>query len=94
MNKEREGYENLRLLSAKYSKYPWIQEAINYSLDKWTQRGITTYNMTHYTLKEIVEGFEDIEYEKKQPNFNNRKLNDCSKKWGIQFQMISYCYSN
>lgn len=92
MKKERDGYAELKSLSAKYASQQWIQSAVNFSMEKWTKRNVTQFSMVHFSLNKITEGYEDIVYMSKQPGWQKSKYDSCQKQWGIQFDMVVYCY--
>lgn len=92
MKKEREGYADLKSLASKYASQQWIQSAVNFSIEKWTKRNVTQFSMVHFSLNKITEGYEDIVYMSKQPDWQKTKYDACQKQWGIQFDMVDYCY--
>lgn len=94
MKGEREGYANLKSLSSKYASQKWIQSAVNFSMEKWTKRNVTQFSMVHYNLNKITEGYEDLVYMSKQPGWKQTKYDACQQQWGIQFDMVVYCYKN
>ena len=94
MGRQLEGYADLKNLISKYSHQKWIQDAVNHSFNKWTNRSVTQWHMVHHELEKITEAHEDILYEMKQPNWNRSRFEFCSKKWGIQLYMVTYCYKN
>lgn len=91
---EREGYDNLVDLAGRYSDEPWIQAAVDYSLGEWTKRGVVQFSMVKFQLEQITEGFEDLVYLSEQPGWDRRKHERCSRDWGIQFNMVVFCYEN
>ena len=92
MKTEREGYANLKSLASKYASQQWIQSAINFSMEKWTKRNVTQFSMVHFNLNKITEGYEALVYMSKQPGWQNNKYEACQQQWGIQFDMVVYCY--
>ncbi len=94
MGKEAEGYRNLVALANKYRSMSWIQAAVDHSLKEWTKRGVRQDSMVHYQLNKITEGHEDLVYMSKQPGWNKAKHEGCSRRWGIDFSMVVYCYKN
>lgn len=94
MRMEREGYDNLVDLADRYSDEPWAQAAVDYSLGEWTKRGVIQFSMVKFQLEQITEGFEDLVYLSEQPGWDKRKYERCSRDWGIQFNMVVYCYEN
>jgi len=94
MGMERDGYDELILLVDRYSDEPWIQSAVDYTLGEWTKRGVTQFSMVKFQLEQITEGFEDIVYLSEQPGWDKRKYERCSRDWGIQFNMVVFCYEN
>ena len=92
LQQEQDGYAEAQILIKKYEQQSWIQEAINFSVGKWTKRGVRQDSMVNHTLGQIIDGWEDLIYASKQSNFNRSKYQSCSTKWGIQFDMVIYCY--
>lgn len=92
MNKESKGYHNLVTLANEYRNMTWIQAAVDYSLKKWTKRGVRQDSMVHYQLNKITEGYEDLVYMSKQPGWDKAKHDSCSRQWGVDFQMVVFCY--
>ena len=92
LSQEHDGYLNLVSLANKYANQKWIQEAVNFSLKKWTNRGVRQDEMVFYALNKITEGWEDLLYLQKQPGWNQNRFKACSAKWGIEFDMVVYCY--
>jgi hypothetical protein len=94
MKLEREGYANLKSLSLKYASQKWIQSAVNFSMEKWTKRNVTQFSMVHFSLNQITEGYEDLIYMQKTTGLKKTKFDACHQEWGIQFNMVVYCYKN
>lgn len=94
MERERDGYYEIVALARKYSGQRWIQAALDLSLKKWTKRGIRDDAMAAYELRQITEGFEDMVYMSKQPGWNSSKYTACVNQWGVDFNMVAYCYKN
>lgn len=92
MERESEGYDEALLLIKRYNQQPWIQAVIDFAIKKWTKTGIRQDSMVHYAIQQMTEGWEDLAYEAKQPQFNPHKYQSCLGKWGIQFDMVMYCY--
>lgn len=89
---ESEGYRDLVSLANKYKSQKWIQDAVDYSINEWTKRGVRQDRMVNHSLKQITEGYEDLMYMSKQPGWNNARYQKCLGEWGIQFNMVVYCY--
>lgn len=94
MNMEREGYDDFVELVDRYSDEPWINSAVDYSLGQWTKRGVVQFSMVKFQLEQITEGFEDLVYLSEQPGWDKRKYERCSRDWGVQFNMVVFCYEN
>jgi len=94
MNMERESYEDLTDLVARYSEQPWIEAALDHSVAEWSKRGVIQFSMVKFQLEQIAEGFEDIVYLSQQPGWDERKYQRCSRNWGVQFNMVVFCYEN
>lgn len=94
MNLQHEGYLNFVDLARKYSNQPWIQTAIDYSLQEWTKRGVRQDQMVHFSLDRITDGYEDLVYLSKRPGWNGAKYKSCYAQWGFQYDMVLYCYKN
>ena len=92
MKKEGEGYAEALILMEKYKNQPWIQDAINFSIKEWTKAGVRQDSMVKFSMAKIIDGWEDMVYESKQPGFNKAKHQSCQSKWGVQFNMVAYCY--
>lgn len=93
MRRQTDGYLSLVNLANKYNNRPWIQAAVNHSINNWTKRGARDDRMVYYTLNKMIDGFEDLAYMSKQPGWNQAKHDGCYAKWGVQFDMVSYCYN-
>jgi hypothetical protein len=70
------------------------QELVDFSVNKWTKAGIRDDEMTASELSLQLDAFEDLIYVSKKPSFDRHKYDHCSSKWGVQFEMIKYCYDN
>jgi len=92
LERESEGYAEAVLLIKRYNEQPWIQAVVDLAIKKWTKAGIRQDSMVHYAIQQMTEGWEDLAYEAKQPQFNANKYQSCQGKWGIQFDMVMYCY--
>lgn len=92
VKKEIEGYNNLVFLVQKNSRLPWLQKAVDYSVDKWSKKGSRQDSMVYYTVNKFIDGWEDLQYEAKQPNFNKARADSCQGKWDFQYDMVIYCY--
>jgi hypothetical protein len=91
---ERRGYDKLVAINQKYRRLNWFEDAQNYAVTRWTKRGMRSDNMVAYELDRIVDGFEDLQYEAKQPSFDQRKYYSCEQQWKFNFEMVNYCYKN
>jgi len=92
MKREGEGYAEALILMEKYKNQPWIQDVINFSIKEWTKAGVRQDSMVKFSMAKIIDGWEDMVYESKQPGFNKAKHQSCQSKWGVQFNMVAYCY--
>jgi hypothetical protein len=92
MKKEGDGYAEALILMDKYKSQPWIQDVVNFSIKEWTKSGVRQDSMVKFSMAKIIDGWEDMAYESKQPGFNKAKLQLCQNKWGVQFNMVAYCY--
>ena len=87
-----EGYDKLEEIAFKYSSTVWIKAAIDYSVAEWTKNGSRQDRMVAYALGRIIDGFENLVYESKQPSFSQKRYEACYGKWSIRFEMVDYCY--
>jgi len=76
----------------KYKNQPLIQDVINFSIKEWTKSGIRQDSMVKFSMAKIIDGWEDMIYVFKQSGFNKAKHQSCQRKWGVQFNMVAYCY--
>ncbi len=94
MDLQQRGYGELKTLVNKYSDHSWIQPAVNYAVTAGTKKGARQDSMVAYELKKVIDGWEDLVYEAKQPNYDKAKYIACYKKWNIRFYMVAHCYKN
>lgn len=94
MEREHEAYLNFISKANQYKENNWIQSAIDFVIEKNTKRGVRDDSQVNYRLDSITEGFENIKYAMKQQNSNNSKMESCYSHWGIQLDMVYYCYEN
>jgi hypothetical protein len=94
VNLQKEGYAKFRELSDKYKNATWIQETVDFALDKWTKRGVRDDEMVAYELGLQIDAFENLVYEAKQKGFDQSKYERCYQLWNIQFTQLEYCYKN
>jgi hypothetical protein len=92
VKQQNDGYAEALILIEKYKDQPWIQEAINFSIAKWSKAGIRQDRMVKFSIKKIVDGWEDMVYESKQPSYNKAKHQSCQSKWAVQLDMVAHCY--
>ncbi len=92
IQKHRDGYANLKKLSKKYGKEPWFEEALQFSVDKWTERGLRSDLGVASEMRRICDGYEDIKYMSKQPNWDQAKFDNCKERFGIQLGTVIFCY--
>ena len=92
LNREKEAYQEALILIKKYKDQPWIQNLIDFSVKEWTKREIRQDSMVKYILYINIEGWEDMNYEAKQPSYKQAKAEACVKKWAPQYSMVSHCY--
>lgn len=92
MGNQTEGYEKLVHLVSKYASKPWTQFVLDYAIQRWTKKGIRNDEMVAYTFGQQVDAYEDIAYEVRQPTFNKGRMTSCYAHWGINFEMLHYCY--
>ena len=90
--REREGYGNALQLIKKFENQKWIQDAINHAVKEWTKKGMRQDSMVAHTLQKITDGFEELVLASKKPGFNQAKYKACYSQWGVQFNMVWYCY--
>jgi hypothetical protein len=94
LDKEEKGYQEALILINKYKDQPWIQSLIDFSVKEWTKREIRQDSMVQHSLNKNIEGWEDMNYEAKQPSYKQAKAKACEKKWAPQYSMVSYCYKS
>lgn len=92
MEREREGYYKALQIIKKFENQKWIQDAINHSIKEWTKKGTRQDSMVAHTLVRITDGFEELVLASKKTGFNQVKYQSCYGKWGVQFDMVWYCY--
>jgi len=49
--------------------------------------------MVAFTLKQITDGYEELVIAASKPGFDKPKVQKCAAKWGVQFDMVWYCYN-
>jgi hypothetical protein len=76
----------------EYKDAPFAQELVDYSVAKWTKRGVRDDSMVQFAFNQQIEGWLDLEYDRKQPNWNQDKFLSCYHHWGVQFDMAAFCY--
>src|SRR5215211_3260096 len=94
MDLEKQGYDKLISITENYRHMDWFEDALNYAVKQWTKKGMRSDRMVAYALNRIVDGFEDLQYESKQPSFDHKKYDSCQQKWGVRFEMVNYCYKH
>lgn len=98
VNEQTEGYANAVAALKKYGSYDWMPTLFKAVWAQWTKRGVTQYTMIAYGLNQQGEAFLDHEYERKQPNFDAKKMAGCEAQWRDnaedRWTMTMYCYKN
>jgi hypothetical protein len=94
MDVENRGYDKLIEITQKYQRIDWFEDVLNYTVKHWTKKGVRSDSMVAYELGRIVDGFEDLQYESKQPSFDQKKYFSCQKQWNLNFEAMNYCYKD
>lgn len=74
---EKKNYADLKALVKKHAALEWVGGSLTLVWNHWTKRGITQYSMVKHGLGLEVDAFLDLEYESKQPSFNQQKMTRC-----------------
>lgn len=89
---EEEGYYEAQEIIKQFERESWIQAVIDHAVKKWTKKGMRQDAMVAFTLKQITDGFEELVIAASKPGFDKLKVQKCSATWGVQFDMVWYCY--
>ena len=91
VNNKKEGYDKALRLIEEFKNEPWIQDVIDFAIQKWTKKGSRDDQMVAFTLQKEIDGFEELVLASTKANFNKKLFHACSSHWGVQFSMFWNC---
>lgn len=97
VSQETRGHAEMLATLKKFDSKPWMSALFPAIWMEWTKRGITQYRMVGHALKQECDKFLDYEYERKQSQFNARKMDACAQEWRLhasRWSMTVHCYKN
>jgi hypothetical protein len=92
IDEQQKGYQEVQFLIKKFENQKWIQDAVNLAINEWTKKGLRNDRMVAHSLTRITDGFEELVLAYKKPGFNQSKYDACFRNWGVDFNMVWYCY--
>ncbi len=85
-------YDEIQIKIKTYQNQSWMQAEIDRIVSSHSKMGVRDDSQVNYVLGLTIEGWEEMNYQEKQPNYNKEKHELCFKKWKSDFNMVAYCY--
>jgi len=96
MRMQRDGYNRLVQLSAKFSGLPWLQVVIDGTLREWSKQGSRDDSEIAYIVDQQTDSFLTLQYDFHQPGFNTDAATSCLEQWtkngDPDWSETLYCY--
>lgn len=74
---------------------PNFDTIVSKAWSEWTKRGITDYMMVNHTVGREIDAYKELEWERRQSEYNNDKIVSCVTKYGSRgYTAIRFCYKH
>lgn len=95
LNEMHQGYMDFADVASQYKDQVWLQAIVDYAQEKWTTRNMRDDQLMAYEVQQQVDGKLDLDYERKQPNWDEAKYNKCRHEYDlfvINYHYAMFCY--
>ena len=93
MKEMHQGYMDFADVVGQYKDQHWLQAIVDYAQKKWTKRNMRDDQLMAYEVKQQVEGKLDYDYERMQPNWDEKKYDNCQHDFdAIDLHNAMFCY--
>jgi hypothetical protein len=95
MNEMHQSYMELADFVNQHKDQDWLQSIVDYAQKRWTTRNMRDDRAMSYEIQQQVDGKLDLDYERKQLDWNETKYIKCQHDLNLDandFHNAMFCY--